>query len=75
MNLSLIIVEVKYGAIYTDDSSCRSYYIIKFSLSPYIFQSDMIIDGQVIYFGEMVCEDTYFSSININARYYFLQNN
>ena len=35
MNMYLIIMEVKYGAIDTDDSSCHGYYIIKFSSSPY----------------------------------------
>ena len=33
MNMSLIIMEGKYGAIDTDDSSCHGYYIIKFSSS------------------------------------------
>ena len=31
MNMSFIIIEGKYGAIDTDDSSCHCYYIIKFS--------------------------------------------
>ena len=48
MNMSLIITEGKYGAIDTDDSSCHSYDIIKFSSSPYTLQSDLSIDGQVI---------------------------
>ena len=33
----------------------------------------MIIDGQVISSGEMVCEGTYLSPININYHYYVLQ--
>ena len=55
VNMSLIIMEGKYCAIDTDDSSCHGYYIIKFSSSPYTLQEDLIIDGQVIYSGEMVC--------------------
>ena len=31
MNMYLINIEVKYGAIDTDDSLCNAYYIIKFS--------------------------------------------
>ena len=31
MNISLIVIEGKYGAIDTYDSSCHGYYIIKFS--------------------------------------------
>ena len=60
MNMSLIVMEVKYGAIDTDDSSCNGYYIIKFSSSPYTLQSDLNIDGKVISSGGMVCEGTYF---------------
>ena len=33
MNMYLINMEVKHGAIDTDDSSCHSYYILKFSSS------------------------------------------
>ena len=54
MNMSLIIMEVKYVAIDTDDSSCHGYYIIKFSSLPYTLQSDLSIDGQVISSGETV---------------------
>ena len=64
--MSLIIMEGNYGAIDADDSSCNGYYIIKISSSPYTLQSDLIIDGQVISSGEMVCEGTYFFPININ---------
>ena len=70
MNMSLIIMEGKYGAIDNDDSSCHDYYIIKFSSSPNIFLADLSIDGQVISSGDMVCEGTYFLPININSCYY-----
>ena len=33
---------------------------------PYNFQSDLNIDGQVIFSGEMVCESTYYFPITIN---------
>ena len=33
MNIYLIVMEVKYGAIDTEDYSCHGYYIIKFSSS------------------------------------------
>ena len=49
MNMSLIIMEVKYGSIDTDDSSCHGYYIIKFSPSLYTLQSDLINYGQVFH--------------------------
>ena len=48
MNMSLIIMEVKYGAIDTDYYSCHGYYIIMFSSSPYTLQTDLVIDGWVI---------------------------
>ena len=72
MNMSFIIMEVKYGATGTDYSSCHGYYIIKFSSYTYILQSYLIIDGQVIYSGEMVCEGTFFFPININYHFYVL---
>ena len=70
MNMSLIVTEVKYGAIDNDDSSCHGYYIIKFYSSPYTHQADLSIDGQVISSGKIVCEGTYFFPININSHYY-----
>ena len=73
MNMHLIITEVKYGAIDANDSSCHSYYIIKFSLYPYTLQADLIIDGQVISCGQMLCEGNYFFPLNINYHYYFLR--
>ena len=48
MNVSLIIVEGKYGAIDSYYSSCRGYYIIKISSSPYTIQEYLSIDGQVM---------------------------
>ena len=69
----LIIFEGKYGVIYADDSSFHGYCIIKFSSYPYTLQLYLMIDGQVIYSGEMVCEENYFFPININSCYYVLQ--
>ena len=73
MDMSLIIIEGKYGAIDADDSSCNGYYIIKFSSSTYILQSYLRIDGQVISSGEIACEENYFSPIDIDSHYYVLQ--
>ena len=36
-------MEVRYGANNTDDSSCHSFYIIKFSSSTYILQENLIV--------------------------------
>ena len=55
MNMCLIVMEVKCGAIDADYSSCNGYYIIKFSLSPYALQADFSIDGKVIYYSEILC--------------------
>ena len=73
MNMSLIIMEENYGAIYDDDSSCHGYYNIKISSSPYTLQSDLRIYVQIISSGEMVWEGTYFFPININSHHYVLQ--
>ena len=62
MNMSLIITEGNYGDIYSDYSTCHGNYIIKFSSSPYTLQTSLIIDGQVISFGEILCEEAYFSN-------------
>ena len=73
MKMSLIFMELNYDEIDTDNYLCRGYYIIKFSSSPYTLQGDLSIDGQVISYGEIVCEGTYFFPININSRCYVLQ--
>ena len=52
MNMSLIVMNEKYGAIDTYDFYCDGYYTIKFSSSPYTLQSELSIYGQVIYSGE-----------------------
>ena len=70
MNMSLIITEVKYGAIDTDDYSCHDYYIINYYSSPYTLQLKLSIDGQVISYGKTLYEGTYLFPININYHYY-----
>ena len=70
MNMSLIIMKGKYGAIDVDNYSCHGYYIIKFSSSTYTLQLDLSIDGQFISSSEMVCEGNYFFPINNNSQYY-----
>ena len=66
INVSLIIMGGDYGDINSDDSTCRGYYIIKLSSYPYILQSDLLIDVQVISSSEMLCKGTYyFQSISI----------
>ena len=54
MKISLIIMKGDYGAIYSDDSTCHGYYIIRLYLSSYTLKTDLSIDGQVISSGEMV---------------------
>ena len=73
MHICFIIMEDKYAAIDTNDYSRHGYYIIKFSSSPYIIKIDFIIDGQVIFAGEKLCEGPYLFQININSNYYVLQ--
>ena len=66
MNMSLIIMEGKYSAIGADASSCYGYYIINFSSTTYTLQLYLRIDGQVIYYDEMVYEGSYSFQINTN---------
>ena len=66
VNISLIIMEGKYGDIDADEYSFYSYYIIKFSSSPYTLQADLISDGQFISSGEMVCEVKIFNQYQIS---------
>ena len=73
MNIYLVVMVRKYGAIDADDSSCHGYYIIKFSSSPYTVQADLSIVVQVISYVEMVCEEPYLFPININLHYYVIQ--
>ena len=73
MKIALIIMKGNYGAIDTNDSSCHGYYIINVSSSTYTLQSELSIDGQVIYSGEMLREGNYLFPFNINSNYYVLQ--
>ena len=59
INVVLIIMEGNYIDIDADNSTCDGYFIIKFSPSTHTLQERLIINGQVISFGEMVCGRTY----------------
>ena len=59
INISVIVIELKYGDIDADDFTCHGYYIIKFSSSIYTPQADVSIDGQFISYYKMVREGTY----------------
>ena len=60
MNIYLIILEDNYGDINADDYTCHGYYIIKFSSSPYNFQTYLSIERQVILPGKIVYEGNVF---------------
>ena len=60
-------MEGNYGATDSDGSTYHGYHIIIFCISPYTLKYDLSIDGQVMYSDVMVCEITYFFSININS--------
>ena len=63
---SIIIIEGKYGAIVTENSSCHGYYIIKFSSTPYTLQAYLSIYGLFISPGEIVREKIiYLQSVSI----------
>ena len=55
MNMSLIVMERKYGTVDIDDSSCHGYYIINVSSFTYTFKSELSIYEQVISSGDMIC--------------------
>ena len=67
MNMSLNIMRGIYDAIASDEYSCHSYYIIRFSSPPYTLQADLSIDNQVTFSGDILSEGTYFFPININS--------
>ena len=58
INKSLIFIEGNYSAVYSDDSTCHGYYIMRFSLYPYNLQLYFNIDGKFIYSGEVTYEGT-----------------
>ena len=60
MNIYLVIVEGNYGAIDANNFTYPGYNIIKFSLSLYILQANLSIDGPVIFSVGMVCERAHF---------------
>ena len=66
----MIITERNDVSFDDDNYTCHGYYIIRFSSSPYNLQSELIIEGQVISYGEMVCEGTCFFPFNTNSHYY-----
>ena len=65
-SVSLIITKGNYSFIDADNNSCHSYYTFRFYSSTYTPQSDLNIDGQVIFSDVMVCEGTYYFAITTN---------
>ena len=66
----MVIVERKFGAIDTKDSSCHGYHIINFPSYPYILQENVTVYGKFICFGEIVCDGNYLCPISIKYHYY-----
>ena len=65
MNMSFIILEVKYGASDTDYSLCYGNYIIKFFCVHIPFNQTLVFMGKVISSSETVFEGPYLFPINI----------
>ena len=74
MNMSLIIMEVNYGAIDPDDSTGYGYYIIIYYSYPYILYAEFIIYGQVIYSGGILFEITFFNQYQFSLLYFTKRN-
>jgi len=69
-NIAATIAESSYGAVNTEDPQTDGYYIVKFISSPYTLQNDVVVNGDRISSGMLVCDAEYLSPAFKGSNWY-----
>lgn len=69
-NIASTIAESSYGAVNTEDPQTDGYYIVKFISSPYTLQNDVVVNGDRISSGMLVCDAEYLSPAFKGSNWY-----
>ena len=66
-NTTSLVESGNYGAINTTDTSTNGFYVIMFTSEAYTLQDNTTIDGKMITSGELVVEEQYLSSMQVDT--------
>ena len=72
-NMASLVQLGMYSAIKTDDTTTNLFYAIQFISNTYTIKSNITIDGQGIYAGELVVKAQYLCSMQENTNCYWKQ--
>ena len=73
-NIHLIIYEENFSAIDSEYVYCNIYSINKFTHFAYTLHNKFTVNSNFFCFGEIICDDTYFSPVNVKSNYYVYSN-
>ena len=69
-NMTSLVESVKYGAINTTYTSTNGFYVIMFTSGAYTLQENTKIDGQIITAEELVVNEKYLCSMQVDTNWY-----
>ena len=69
-NMASLVESVKYGAINTTGTSTNGFYVIMFTSGAYKLQENTTIDGQILIAGELVVNEKYLCSTQVDTNWY-----
>ena len=72
-NMASLVESGKYGAINTTYTSTNGFYVIMFTSGAYTLQDNTKIDGQIITAGELVVNEKYICSMQVDTNWYWNQ--
>ena len=72
-NMTSLVESGKYGAINTTDTSTNGFYVIMFTSGAYKLQGNTTIDGQILIAGELVVNEKYLCSMQVDTNWYWNQ--
>ena len=72
-NMASLVESGKYGAINTTDTSTNGFYVIMFTSGAYTLQENTTIQGQILIAGELVVNEKYLCSMEVDTNCYWNQ--
>ena len=72
-NMASLFESGKYGAINTTETSTNGFYVIMFKSAAYTLQENTTIDGKILITGELVVNEKYLCSMQVDTNWYWNQ--
>ena len=71
--MASLVESGKYGAINTTDTYNNGFYVIMFTSGAYTLQENTTINGQILIAGELVVNEKYLCSMQVDTNWYWHQ--